>query len=45
MAPNSHNISDRPILWVFVNTVDAELKMPVPVQGPIVRKAFSVYEL
>ncbi len=45
-APKTHRIRDRPILWVFRKTMDAEVKIPDPIQRtpvrrPILRPAFA----
>src|SRR5436190_10345555 len=37
-APKIHRIRDRPILWVFRKTMDAEVKIPDPIQRTPVRR-------
>lgn len=39
VAAKNHSKRDKPILWVFANTTDAELKIPVPIQTLLVRMA------
>ena len=39
MAAKNHSKRDTPMLCVLANTMDAEVKIPVPVQIPLVRMA------